>query len=185
MVRRRQTRHGYVEEFVGARHPRGQQAQGWVYQHILVAEFVLGRRLRPGEEVHHKNHQRNDNRWANLRVCRTRREHAFLHRKSDTKRRGPFQGNQIVECACGCGETLLRFDSRGIERRFLNYHASRLQVGPLKPNKGKGTGYHLSSRTTCPAGHPYDSQNTTYSGGRRYCRACKRSRESQRRSRLK
>ncbi len=33
-----------------------------------------------------------------------------------------------------------------------------------------------SARTHCPQGHPYDEANTTWSSGRRHCRACARAR---------
>lgn len=38
--------------------------------------------------------------------------------------------NEMIECACGCGNMLTRFDSRGRERRFLHNHHAALQ-----PNK--------------------------------------------------
>jgi len=35
--------------------------------------------------------------------------------------------NPTIECACGCGQTLLKYDSRGRERKFLPSHWSRKQ----------------------------------------------------------
>ena len=35
--------------------------------------------------------------------------------------------NEIIECGCGCGQTLERFDRYGRERRFVNGHAVRLR----------------------------------------------------------
>lgn len=49
-----------------------------VYEHILVAEKMLGRHLRKGEEVHHINGVKDDNRPCNLRVL-TAREHLMAH----------------------------------------------------------------------------------------------------------
>ena len=57
-------------------HPRC--TTGGVYQHILVAEQMLGRPLLDGERVHHKNGIRHDNRPENLKVL-THAEHARLH----------------------------------------------------------------------------------------------------------
>lgn len=43
--------------------------------------------------------------------------------------------------------------------------------------RGKA-GAYLKARTHCPHGHPYDEENTSISGGRRSCKACKRERDS-------
>ena len=62
------TRHkaGYV--MVLARwHPRA-GSNGYVFEHVLVMEDVLGRLLLPGETVHHLNGQRDDNRAGNLEL---------------------------------------------------------------------------------------------------------------------
>ena len=48
-------------------HPRANRG-GYVYQHILVMEAKLGRYLRPGENVHHKNGIRTDNSPGNLEL---------------------------------------------------------------------------------------------------------------------
>ena len=61
---------GYIEITVGRDKGRG--------EHVVKMEHHLGRRLRPGECVHHRNHDRSDNHIENLEVL-TLSEHSRLH----------------------------------------------------------------------------------------------------------
>lgn len=47
-------------------HPRAHS--GWVREHIVVMERKIGRALIGGEEVHHRNGVKDDNRPENLEV---------------------------------------------------------------------------------------------------------------------
>ena len=51
--------------------------------HILLAEKVLGRRLRAGEQVHHLNEDTTDARPENLVICPDAAYHKLLHRRTD------------------------------------------------------------------------------------------------------
>ncbi|MCW2925905.1 MAG: hypothetical protein JWM98_3309 [Thermoleophilia bacterium] len=57
-------------------HPRANN-KGFVYEHRLVAEEMLGRRLTSKEHVHHRNGKRWDNRPENLEVM-SASDHAKL-----------------------------------------------------------------------------------------------------------
>ena len=49
-------------------HPRARRNGGYVFEHILVMEDLLGRYLLPDESVHHVNGVKHDNRPENLEL---------------------------------------------------------------------------------------------------------------------
>jgi hypothetical protein len=57
--------------------------------HRHVAEMKLGRKLRPGEVVHHINRNKLDNRRSNLWVFESQEKHHDIH-KLDKKKRGDW-----------------------------------------------------------------------------------------------
>ena len=59
------------------KHPRAHL--GYIYEHIVIAETMLGRPLRKGEEIHHMG-KRNDN--TRIKVCKNRAEHMQLHMRA-------------------------------------------------------------------------------------------------------
>lgn len=61
-------------------HPRANN-NGYVREHILVAERALGKHLPDGAEIHHVNRDRADNRNENLVVCEDHGYHRLLHRR--------------------------------------------------------------------------------------------------------
>lgn len=69
-------RKGYI--YVRATEHPCANAMGYVFEHRLVMEQVLGRLLTPDEVVHHINEVRDDNRPENLQVM-THVEHMRLH----------------------------------------------------------------------------------------------------------
>ena len=62
-------------------HPRS-HANGYVYEHILIAEETLGRPLSEMEVVHHDDRDKRNNSPENLIVMASQSEHLKLHREA-------------------------------------------------------------------------------------------------------
>jgi hypothetical protein len=105
--------------------------RGYVAEHRLVAEEKIGRKLRDGEVVHHVNEDRQDNDQENLQVL-TIAEHLAEHRSEDSDLREPGEPNPEIECACGCGQTLKKYDGHNRPRRFIHGHNSQTQDAPTQ-----------------------------------------------------
>ena len=69
--------HGYIKVRVGIGHPLA-DSRGFCYEHRLVWAASGRRQPKAHETIHHRNHDRGDNRLANLTVL-SRSEHAHLH----------------------------------------------------------------------------------------------------------
>lgn len=64
-------------------------SDGYIMEHILVMEAIIGRHLRDFECVHHINENKKDNRKENLKLM-TNSEHMSFHSKKrwEEKRKG-------------------------------------------------------------------------------------------------
>lgn len=72
-------------------HPKS-TADGYIMEHVLVMESIIGRWLKEDEVVHHINKIRHDNRKENLLLL-TFAEHAGLHMKERHEKR--LRGNDL------------------------------------------------------------------------------------------
>lgn len=75
---------GYISIYFPS-HPQSTK-DGYIMEHDLVMECLIGRHLMDDEVVHHINHQRDDNRVENLKLM-TKSEHASFHNKERHEKR--------------------------------------------------------------------------------------------------
>jgi hypothetical protein len=111
---------GYILVKVGKDHPMA-DVRGYAYEHRLVAAKMLGRSLEPGEEVHHRDRNKQNNAPDNLEIVNDAL-HGIRHRGEGSRLRLPGEENPTVNCACGCGGTFYRFDDNGRPREYMSGH---------------------------------------------------------------
>jgi hypothetical protein len=114
---------GYVLVRVGKGHHLS-DVRGYAYEHRVVAETKVGRHLRRGEQVHHKNGNKADNRPENIEVLESYAHHQVKHRSLARrfKLRLPGESNPMIYCGCGCGSQFALYDANGRPRRFISGH---------------------------------------------------------------
>lgn len=122
---------GYVELWIPNHHRT--RGNGYVFEHILVLEEKIGRRLLPNEQVHHIDKDRKNNSPDNLEVVDIV-EHTKLHAKERRKGkyftcpicqsefyRKPSHVKTAKTCSRSCGAKLTYERTRGL----LNVKQSR------------------------------------------------------------
>lgn len=115
---------GYVLIWVGKDHPLA-DVRGYAYEHRLIAQGFIDRPLTSADEIHHGDEQPSNNDPGNLSPPISRAEHKLLHRKLGSDRRLPGEDNPEIECRCGCGGKMLKYDDSGRPREFLPGHVRR------------------------------------------------------------
>ena len=155
------TKSGYILIYVGKGHHLA-DCRGYAYLHRVNAEKKIGRKLRNGEEVHHKDGIRDNNEWDNLVVKKNKAYHAVEHRKrSDLKH--PDERNYYVECLCGCGDKFLKFDEINRPRDYISGHNPIASVLMDKINNILSGGEVSLSEIVKSTGHKCGIVKTTLS----------------------
>lgn len=118
---------GYVLIKVGFNHHLA-DVRGYAYEHRLVAEKILGRRLQEADVIHHKDGNKTNNSPGNLEIL-DRREHRNNHRvkKRVNALRMAYETNPQISCLCGCGSTFRKYDSVGRPRFFVSGHNTKME----------------------------------------------------------
>lgn len=115
---------GYYLIYVGKEHNLA-DVRGYAYEHRVIGQIKIGRKLRNREQIHHKDHNKLNNDIDNLEVG-TPKIHRFWHRKSESGKRKPDQRNYFVKCKCGCGSKFLKFDPTNRPRKYISGHNNNL-----------------------------------------------------------
>ena len=87
--------HGYLA-FSAAGHPLAGKS-GVVTLHRYIASLKIGRWLRSDEDAHHKDENKRNNHWRNLKVM-TRSEHIIHHRTKGLVPKKVAYHNKCVTC---------------------------------------------------------------------------------------
>jgi len=94
-------------------HPRA--SDGRVYEHVLVAEKILGRYLKNEETVHHKDENKRNNSDDNIMIFATTADHTAHHKGTAYILDDEGIAHAVFKeylCSC-CGEDISR-RSRGL-----------------------------------------------------------------------
>ena len=91
----------YVDLFLPQHHLT--RSNGYVYEHLVMVEQILGRKLLPEEVVHHKDRNRSNNSPDNLMVFKTNADHSRFHKTGIAIKEGdvyfsPKQINYCIDC---------------------------------------------------------------------------------------
>lgn len=80
---------------------------GLVFEHIVVAEKILGRELKEKEVVHHKDTNRSNNSPDNLMVFKTSGDHSRFHKTGIAVKEGDVYISPSIKPTCiDCGKEI-------------------------------------------------------------------------------
>lgn len=127
---RNRDKQGYILVYMPD-HP-GARKSGYIGEHRLVAEAILGRYLLPTEVVHHRNDTPNDNRPENLQVFDTNADHLRETLAGKCPEWSPEGRQRLREAA--------RRGGRSTRRRWKEQGAQACNESPARCSRQKRTG---------------------------------------------
>ena len=125
---------GYVR-VLKRNHPRADQ-NGYVKEHILIAERSYGGHLPEGASIHHVNENRSDNLPGNLVICQDESYHHLLHDRMRSMRECGHASWR--KCwICGVYDDPVNMNAQGLHRLCFNsynrkQHAKRKDAGNVR-----------------------------------------------------
>lgn len=127
-MRNKITRNGYILIYDPNHHRAS--TDGYVYEHVVVVENKIKRKLLDTEEVHHLNFKRDDNRIENLIVL-SKMDHAKLHSwiKSNEI------DNHLINNKKNCLKCNKEFVS--INNDYCSAHCKRIGMKRKDPSKNE------------------------------------------------
>lgn len=92
-------------------------SNGTVYEHIVVAEKKIGRKLKDNEVVHHIDKNKSNNSPENILVFRSSAEHTAHHNgmKFMIDEEGIAYVEENINYCCDCGKKILNKSKRCVE----------------------------------------------------------------------
>jgi hypothetical protein len=118
-------------------HPKAMK-DNLVYEHILIAEMMLGRPLRDDEQIHHLDFNRKNNKKSNILVL-PKGQHTKLHNWIDRMELQPIieaesDGKYHVEQCLNCGEYIKDYSNEKFCNRDCqdSYFQMKRNVRPSK-----------------------------------------------------
>ena len=119
----------YVDIYMPEHHlARG---NGCTYGHYLIAEEMLGRELKKGETVHHKDHNRANNTPENLMIFKTNADHSRFHKTGIAVLEGDVYISPKQETRCPHCNKVLKWKAN----QCLDCYNKEKGSNPKKPPK--------------------------------------------------
>jgi len=81
-------------------HPRASSNGGYVFEHILVVESVIGRKLKIKEQVHHLDGNPGNNAKSNLALLEGQSLHNVIHARMRVVKHGGKPSANKICCTC-------------------------------------------------------------------------------------